>query len=61
VKQIRLQTLRGDLEAAQIKDEEKIYDYYSQLLLIVNKIRRKREDGGHLSDREIAPIHNIKV
>ena len=29
VKRIRLQTLRGDLEAAQMKDEEKISDYYS--------------------------------
>jgi len=43
VKQIHLQTLRSDLKAAQIKDEEKISDYYSQLLLIVNKIRRKGE------------------
>ena len=43
VKRIRLQNLRGDLEAAQMKDEEKISDYYSRLLLIVNKMRRNGE------------------
>ena len=43
VKRIRLQTLRGDLEAGQMKDEEQISDYYSRLLLIVNKIRRNGE------------------
>ena len=42
VKRIRLQILRGDLEAAQMKDEEKISDY-SRLLLIVNKMRKNRE------------------
>ena len=43
VKRIRLQILRGDIEAAQIKDEENISDYYSRLLLIVNKMRRNGE------------------
>jgi len=47
VKRIHLQTLRGDFEATQMKDEEKISDYYSRLLLIVNKMRKngkKMED-----------------
>ena len=52
VTRIRLQILRGD-EAAQMKDEEKISDYYSRLLLIVNK------GGGHPSDGEIALIPHI--
>ena len=43
VKRIRLQTLMGDLEATQMKDEEKISDYYSRILLIVNKMRRNGE------------------
>jgi len=41
VKQIRLQ--RGNLEAAQIRDKEKNFDYYSRLFQIVNKIRRGGE------------------
>jgi len=43
VKRIRLQTLRSDLEATQMTDEEKNFDYYSRLLLIVNKMRRNGE------------------
>ena len=39
VKRLRIQSLRGDLEDAQMK----ISDYYSRLLLIVNKMRRNRE------------------
>ena len=35
--------MRGDLKAAQMKYEEKICDYYSRLLLIVNKMRRNGE------------------
>jgi len=43
VKRICLQTLGGDLEVTHMKDEENISDYYSRLIVIMNKLRRNRE------------------
>ncbi|GJR43381.1 hypothetical protein Tco_1311484 [Tanacetum coccineum] len=43
VKQMRLQTLRGELEAMKIKETEGVSDYITRLQTVVNQLKRNGE------------------
>src|SRR4051812_39383731 len=38
MKQVRLQTLRGELERMQMKESETIYDYITHIQIVVNQL-----------------------
>lgn len=43
VKQVRLQTLRGELERMRMKDSEKVFDYITRVQTMVNQFNRNGE------------------
>ena len=43
MKQVRLQTLRGELERIQMKDTENVSDYITRVQKVVNQLTRNGE------------------
>ncbi|GKB38767.1 retrovirus-related pol polyprotein from transposon TNT 1-94 [Tanacetum coccineum] len=43
VKQVRLQTLRGELEAMKMKETKGVSDYITRVQMVVNQLKRKYE------------------
>lgn len=43
MKQVRLQTLRGELESMRMKDNEKVTDYINRVLNVANQMKRNGE------------------
>lgn len=44
VKQVRLQTRRGELESIQVKESESVFDYITRMKTVVNQLKRNDED-----------------
>jgi hypothetical protein len=44
VKCVRLQTLRGELEALQMKPLKSIYEFHTQIIMVQNQIKRNKEN-----------------
>ena len=43
IKKIRLQSLRGEFEALQMRSSESVSDYHTRIMVIINQMRRNGE------------------
>ena len=50
IKQVRLQTLRGELEAMKMKETEGVSDYITRVQTVVNQLKR---NGENLTDARV--------
>ncbi|GJS29010.1 retrovirus-related pol polyprotein from transposon TNT 1-94 [Tanacetum coccineum] len=50
VKQVRLQTLRGELKGMKIKESEGVSDYVMRVRVVINQLKRNREAISDVTD-----------
>ena len=60
MKRVCLQTVRAEFEVAHMKDGETIFDYFSQLLVIVNHLKSngRRIEDVHVVEKILRSLAN---